>query len=224
MSIIAEQIVKLNSELPKGVNLVAVSKYNPVEAIQQAYSAGQRIFGESKVQEVVAKAPALPADIKWHFIGHLQRNKVKQLLPYVSLIHSVDSLRLLETINQESERIGRVTDILLQLYVAQEDSKYGFTIEECLSAAELGVFDKLANVRVVGIMGMATFTDDTKQIETEFETVKTIFDKLKSNVFADKPYFKELSIGMSDDYQIAINKGSTLVRIGSAIFGSRIYN
>ncbi|MFI3240148.1 MAG: YggS family pyridoxal phosphate-dependent enzyme [Bacteroidales bacterium] len=223
MSVVAEQIIKLNEELPAEVKLVAVSKYHPAEAIEQAYCVGQRIFGESKVQEVVAKAQVLPKDIQWHFIGHLQRNKVKQLLPHVALIHSVDSLRLLETINEESQRIGKVTDILLQLHVAQEESKYGFTIEECLSAAKSGFFDKSTNVRVVGVMGMATFTDDTQQIEREFGVVQYIFDKLKNGVFADNPYFKELSIGMSDDYQIAISKGSTLVRIGSAIFGNRIY-
>ncbi len=223
MSRIAEQIIKLHEELPAGVGLVAVSKYHPAVAIEQAYGVGQRIFGESKVQEVVAKAEVLPKDIQWHFIGHLQRNKVKQLLPHVSMIHSVDSLRLLETINVESERIGKVTDILLQLHVAQEESKFGFTIEECLEAARSGVFECSVNVRVVGVMGMATFTDDTQQIQQEFGLVQSIFNELKSGVFADKPYFTHISIGMSDDYQIAITKGSTLVRIGSAIFGQREY-
>lgn len=223
---IAQQIQSITAELPQGVQLVAVSKFHPIEALNEAYTAGQRIFGESRVQEVVQKQALMPDDVKWHFIGHLQTNKVRQLVPYVSLIHSVDSFKLLECINKEAKRIDRVVDVLLQLHVAKEETKFGFTCEDCASlyvVTENGVFDNLKNVRVCGVMGMATNTDDEMLIRHEFKQIKSIFDILKSGYFSNKPYFKEISMGMSDDYHIAMEEGSTLIRIGTTIFGQRNY-
>ena len=223
MSVISDQIKIITETLPDGVELVAVSKFHPVEALKEAYDAGQRIFGESRVQEISQKRLLMPDDVQWHFIGHLQTNKVRQLVPYVSLIHSVDSIKLLESINAESARIGRVVDVLLQLHVAQEETKFGFTCEDCVDMVDKGVFDRLPNVRVCGVMGMATNTDDMGKVREEFKSIKNVFDTLKQRYFADKPYFKEISMGMSDDYHIAMEEGSTLVRIGTTIFGSRGY-
>lgn len=223
MSVISDQIKIITETLPDGVELVAVSKFHPVEALKEAYDAGQRIFGESRVQEISQKRLLMPDDVQWHFIGHLQTNKVRQLVPYVSLIHSVDSIKLLETINAESVRIGRVVDVLLQLHVAQEETKFGFTCEDCVDLVDKGVLDRLPNVRVCGVMGMATNTDDMVKVREEFKSIKNVFDTLKQRYFADKPYFKEISMGMSDDYHIAMEEGSTLVRIGTTIFGSRGY-
>lgn len=223
MSVISDQIKIITETLPDGVELVAVSKFHPVEALKEAYDAGQRIFGESRVQEISQKRLLMPDDVQWHFIGHLQTNKVRQLVPYVSLIHSVDSIKLLETINAESVRIGRVVDVLLQLHVAQEETKFGFTCEDCVDLVDKGVLDRLPNVRVCGVMGMATNTDDMGKVREEFKSIKNVFDTLKQRYFADKPYFKEISMGMSDDYHIAMEEGSTLVRIGTTIFGSRGY-
>ena len=223
MSVISDQIKIITETLPDGVELVAVSKFHPVEALKEAYDAGQRIFGESRVQEISQKRLLMPDDVQWHFIGHLQTNKGRQLVPYVSLIHSVDSIKLLESINAESARIGRVVDVLLQLHVAQEETKFGFTCEDCVDLVDKGVLDRLPNVRVCGVMGMATNTDDMGKVREEFKSIKNVFDTLKQRYFADKPYFKEISMGMSDDYHIAMEEGSTLVRIGTTIFGSRGY-
>lgn len=223
MSVISDQIKIITETLPDGVELVAVSKFHPVEALKEAYDAGQRIFGESRVQEISQKRLLMPDDVQWHFIGHLQTNKVRQLVPYVSLIHSVDSIKLLESINAESVRIGRVVDVLLQLHVAQEETKFGFTCEDCVDLVDKGVLDRLPNVRVCGVMGMATNTDDMGKVREEFKSIKNVFDTLKQRYFADKPYFKEISMGMSDDFHIAMEEGSTLVRIGTTIFGSRGY-
>lgn len=223
MSVISDQIKIITETLPDGVELVAVSKFHPVEALKEAYDAGQRIFGESRVQEISQKRLLMPDDVQWHFIGHLQTNKVRQLVPYVSLIHSVDSIKLLESINAESARIGKVVDVLLQLHVAQEETKFGFTCEDCVDLVGKGVLDWLPNVRVCGVMGMATNTDDMGKVREEFKSIKNVFDTLKQRYFADKPYFKEISMGMSDDYHIAMEEGSTLVRIGTTIFGSRGY-
>lgn len=223
MSVISDQIKIITETLPDGVELVAVSKFHPVEALKEAYDAGQRIFGESRVQEISQKRLLMPDDVQWHFIGHLQTNKVRQLVPYVSLIHSVDSIKLLESINVESARIGRVVDVLLQLHVAQEETKFGFTCEDCVDLVDKGVLDRLPNVRVCGVMGMATNTDDMGKVREEFKSIKNVFDTLKQRYFADKPYFKEISMGMSDDFHIAMEEGSTLVRIGTTIFGSRGY-
>ncbi|MBQ1987666.1 MAG: YggS family pyridoxal phosphate-dependent enzyme [Muribaculaceae bacterium] len=223
MSVISDQIKIITETLPDGVELVAVSKFHPVEALKEAYDAGQRIFGESRVQEISQKRLLMPDDVQWHFIGHLQTNKVRQLVPYVSLIHSVDSIKLLESINAESARIGKVVDVLLQLHVAQEETKFGFTCEDCVDLVDKGVLDRLPNVRVCGVMGMATNTDDMVKVREEFKSIKNVFDTLKQRYFADKPYFKEISMGMSDDFHIAMEEGSTLVRIGTTIFGSRGY-
>lgn len=223
MSVISDQIKIITEALPDGVKLVAVSKFHPVEALKEAYDAGQRIFGESRVQEISQKRLLMPDDVQWHFIGHLQTNKVRQLVPYVSLIHSVDSIKLLESINAESARIGKVVDVLLQLHVAQEETKFGFTCEDCVDIVDKGVLDRLPNVRVCGVMGMATNTDDMGKVREEFKSIKNVFDTLKERYFADNPYFKEISMGMSDDYHIAMEEGSTLVRIGTTIFGSRGY-
>jgi pyridoxal phosphate enzyme (YggS family) len=205
----------------QGGRLVAVSKTKPVEDIMKLYDAGQRIFGENKVQELVAKAGALPKDIEWHFIGHLQTNKVKQLVPHVSLIHSVDSRKLLHEINKQAQQQGRVVDCLLQIYIADEETKYGLSeqeLDELLDAHAQGVWQ---HMRICGLMGMATNTDDQQQIGQEFDKLSALFKKIKARYFAQRPEFKELSMGMSADYPIALSKGATLVRIGSIIFGER---
>lgn len=220
---IDRQVRKFRSELPPHVKLVAVSKFHPAETVQEAYDAGQRIFGESRVQEFLQKRPLLPDDIEWHFIGHLQTNKVRHIVPYVSLIQSADSIKLLRVIDAESRRIGKVSDVLLQLHVAKEESKFGFDIEECLQYVSSGEFGEMANIRICGVMGMATNTDDENEIRREFADIRHVFDKLKKGSFADKDYFSEISMGMSDDYPLAVDEGSTMVRIGSVIFGMREY-
>lgn len=220
---IRKHITDICNELPHGVKLVAVSKFHPVESLMAAYDAGQRIFGESRAQEIQMKHKAMPADVQWHFIGHLQTNKVRALVPYVSMIHSVDSLRLLECVDSEARRVGRVVDVLLQLHVAREATKFGLSPEECIALVEDGALARFPNVRVCGVMGMATNTDDMDEVRREFRTIKRTFDELKSRFFADADYFAEVSMGMSDDYEIAIEEGSTLVRIGTSIFGAREY-
>lgn len=217
------KIKSINASLPEWVKLVAVSKFHPIESLHAAYDAGQRIFGESRVQELAQKNSVMPNDVQWHFIGHLQTNKVRQLVPYVSLIHSIDSLRLLECVNTEAAKIDRVVDVLLQLHVAKEETKFGFTCEECLALVASGKVDGLKNVRICGVMGMATNTDDMDEVRAEFKAIKGVFDELKNNYFKDKDYYKEISMGMSDDYHVAIEEGSTLVRIGTTIFGNRNY-
>ena len=228
---IKETINKLKSELPATVRLVAVSKFHPFEAIEEAYAAGQRIFAESRPQELLSKVrllenirmekgePGYMSDLEWHFIGHLQTNKLKMVLPYVSLVQSVDSLHLLEAINRWGDANGKVTDVLLEPHVAAEESKQGFSPDEISSI--LANADKYPFVRFRGIMGMATFTDDESQIRSDFSSIRNIFDSAKSAYASE--FFSELSIGMSDDYPIALDYGSTMVRIGSMIFGIRQY-
>ena len=211
------------AELPEGVRLVAVSKFHPAEAIEEAYRAGQRIFGESKEQELSEKYNVLPKDIEWHFIGHLQTNKVKYIAPYITLIEAVDSYKLLTEINKQAGKHNRTIPCLLEIHVAQEESKYGFTPDDCREMLEAGEWKELHNIRIAGVMGMATNTDDEAQIEREFRTLKALFDEWKRAFFADEPAFKEISMGMSHDYRIAIHAGSTLVRVGSKIFGERNY-
>ena len=221
---IAENLKTVLASLKPGVALVAVSKFHPVEALQEAYDAGQRVFGESHVQELVAKQEVLPKDIEWHFIGHLQTNKVKYMAPFVSLIHAVDSVKLLKEIDKQAQKCGRVIDVLLQIHVAKEETKFGFTPDEVVDVLEAGEWKTLPNVRVVGLMAMATNTDDEGQIAEEFETVRQLFARLKDRFFAESPDFKVLSMGMSGDYLIAQEHGSTMVRVGSMIFGERDYS
>ena len=220
---IAENITQIKAQLPEGVSLVAVSKYHPVKQLQEAYAAGQRIFGESHAQELVTKAPLMPDDVQWHFIGHLQRNKVRQIMPIVSLIHSVDSIRLLSTIDKEAARIGRTVDVLLQLHVAQEEAKSGFAVEELMQLAENGEFQPFKHVRYRGLMAMATFTTDTALIASEFARVASTYATLLEKQIFPGADFNQLSMGMSDDWHIAVEHGATLVRIGTQIFGPRQY-
>lgn len=220
---LSEKINKIQKTLPAGVRLVAVSKYHPASLIQEAYDAGQRIFGESHVQELVAKHDALPKDIEWHFIGHLQTNKVKYIAPFVSLIHAVDSERLLIEIDKQAKRSGRTIPVLLQVHVAKETTKFGFTPDELLNIMENGDWRQYTNIRLSGIMCMATNTDDEALIASEFEQAKTLFHRIKEKYFSDSDTFNECSWGMSGDYPIAIEHGSTLIRIGSMIFGERTY-
>lgn len=217
MSDIARQLKAIREELPQGVVLVAVSKTKSEAAIMEAYRAGQRVFGENKVQELVAKHEALPEDVEWHMIGHLQRNKVKYLIGFVSLIHGVDSLRLLQEIDKRARGAGRVVDCLLQVHIAEEETKFGFDAPELLAHLEEGTFDAFKNVRIRGLMGMATFTDDTERVRREFRSLKSLFDRLQEAW----PGVDILSMGMSGDYPIAVEEGSTMVRIGSSIFGAR---
>ncbi|MBS5551675.1 MAG: YggS family pyridoxal phosphate-dependent enzyme [Bacteroides sp.] len=217
-------IKEIRNQLPDQVRLVAVSKFHPIQAIEEAYAAGQRIFGESKVQEMDVKHAALPSDIEWHFIGHLQTNKVKYIVPYVSMIHAVDSYKLLAEINKQAAKCGRTIPCLLEIHIAQEDSKFGFTFQECRDMLKAGEWQSLTHVDICGVMGMATNTDNEAQVYHEFETIYHFFEELKSTYFkAASSSFKEVSMGMSHDYPLAIRAGSTLVRIGSKIFGERNY-
>lgn len=220
---IAENVKQVLSELPAGVQLVAVSKYHPNEAILEAYQAGQRVFGESKVQEMTTKHESLPKDIEWHFIGHLQTNKIKYIVPYVTLIHSIDSYKLLTEVNKQAEKINRSVDCLLQLHIAEEETKFGFSFQECKDMLEGEKWKELKNVRLCGLMGMATNTENIEQIEKEFCSLNSFFKEVKHTWFSDADAFRELSMGMSHDYRIAITAGSTLVRVGSKIFGERVY-
>ena len=223
MTHIQEQISQIKSTLPAQVRLVAVSKFHPIEALQEAYDGGQRIFGESKVQEMTQKYEALPKDIEWHFIGHLQTNKIKYMAPYVSLVHGVDSYMLLVEINKQALKAGRIISCLLQIHIAKETTKFGFSIDECRKMLEEGDWKKLKNIQIAGVMGMATNTDDEAEIKCEFATLSAFFQEAQNTFFKDSLYFKEISMGMSDDYPIAIEEGSTLIRIGSRIFGERKY-
>ena len=220
---ITKNIQLLQAELPQGVRLVAVSKYHPNEAILEAYNAGQRVFGESKVQEMVAKYEALPKDIEWHFIGHLQTNKIKYMASFVSLIHGVDSLKLLKEIDKQAAKAGRRVKCLLQIHIAQEETKFGFSPNECKEMLDQGEWRELKNIQLCGLMGMATNIDSTEQVRAEFSSLSSLFDELKSAFFTHDEAFCELSMGMSDDYPEAIEAGSTLVRVGSKIFGERVY-
>ena len=209
--------------LPEGVRLVAISKYHPNEYILAAYEEGQRIFGESHEQELRQKHESLPKDIEWHFIGHLQTNKVKYIAPYVSMVEAVDSLKLLREINKQAEKCGRVINVLLELHIAEESTKYGLTLEACRQLLDAGEWRPMQNVRICGLIMMASFVDDQEQIRREMLTARDFFDEVKSRYFADDPAFCERSWGMSDDYPIALDTGSTMVRIGTAIFGPRVY-
>ncbi len=213
----------LNS-LPEGVRLVAVSKFHPEEYIMAAYDEGQRIFGESHEQELSRKAAALPADIEWHFIGHLQTNKVKYIAPYINMVEAVDSIRLLREIEKQAARHDRCIDVLLELHIAEETTKYGLTLDECRQLLADGEWRAMAHVRLCGLMMMASNVDDEQQIASEFETAARFFDEVKAQYFADAPYFRERSWGMSDDYPLAVQHGSTMVRVGTAIFGPRVYS
>ena len=210
---IASNLKATQNSLPKEVTLVAVSKTKPNTAILEAYQAGQRIFGENKVQELAQKSEKLPKDIAWHMIGHLQTNKVKFIAPFVSLIHGVDSLKLLKEINKRAEQNNRIIDCLLQVHITSESTKFGFGLSEVTSA--LNQAEEFKNIRITGLMGMATFTDDTQQVSQEFKSLKTVFDSIKND------YITTLSMGMSGDYKLAIEQGSTMIRVGSAIFGHR---
>jgi pyridoxal phosphate enzyme (YggS family) len=221
MSAIGENIISLKRELPSGVKLVAVSKTKPVSDILQAYNAGQRIFGENRVGELLLKKEQLPEDIEWHLIGHLQTNKVKSIITSVSLIHSVDSLKLLRTINDEASKINRLVNCLLQFHIATEETKFGFSIEEALNMTGSEEFSHLKSVRICGVMGMATFTDDKNLVSSEFRSLAGYFRLLRERFYQNSPEFCEISMGMSGDFRTAIGEGSTMVRIGSLIFGER---
>lgn len=217
---ISRNIARIRQDIPPHVTLLCVSKFHTEEAIREAYQAGERNFGESRVQELLRKAETLPKDIRWHFIGHLQTNKVKQALSVVSLIHGIDSFRLLEAVSRGAIR---PVDVLLEVHIAQEESKQGFSAQELEDMLEAGLWKRLPNVRICGLMGMASLTEDTAQIDREFGALQALYERIKAHYFADAPYFNTLSMGMSGDYRIAIRHGSTLVRIGTSIFGERNY-
>lgn len=217
-------ISNFKAELPQGVNLVAVSKTHPLEVVMEAYIAGQRKFGENRVQELLSKAEVLPKDIEWHLIGHLQTNKVKYIVPFISLIHSIDSFKLLKEVNKEAAKCNRLVDCLLQVYIANEETKFGLSDSELFELLSNSEFHNFKNCRIVGLMGMATFTNDQNQIRSEFKHLKELFEKSKEKFSFLNPHFKELSMGMSSDFDIAIEEGSTLIRVGSAIFGDREYH
>ncbi len=219
---IQNNLSKLLNEIPQHVKLVAVSKTKPPADIMEAYNTGQRYFGENKVQDLTAKQPVLPDDIQWHFIGHLQTNKVKYIAPFVSLIESIDSLKLLKEINKQALKSNRTIDCLLQFHIAEEYAKFGLDMEEANVLLQSDDYAEMENIRIVGLMGMATFTENMEVVRKEFKTLKGYFLQIKRKYFADREYFKEISMGMSGDYSIAIEEGCTMVRIGSLIFGERI--
>lgn len=218
---IEQQLEHVRTELPSNVTLIAVSKTKPISALQEAYNAGQRHFGENKVQEMVEKAQQLPADIKWHLIGHLQTNKVKYMADFVHLIHGVDSLKLLLEIDKQAAKVERIQDVLLQFHIAQEETKFGLELNEALELLASNTYLSLKNVRICGVMGMASFTTNEAQIREEFKNLVHIFNHLKQACFYEEDHFKEISMGMSGDYLLAVEQGSTMVRVGSKIFGSR---
>lgn len=221
MADIAANIISLKAQIPSSVKLVAVSKTKPVSDILIAYKTGQRRFGENRVQEILNKKDLLPDDIEWHLIGHLQSNKVKSVVPFISMIQSVDSYKLLSIINSEALKVNRIVDCLLQLNIATEETKFGFSLNELCEAVELHEFDNLKNIRISGLMGMATFTQDNIQIQSEFRFLADCFKTVKKRYFTGSAHFNEISIGMSGDYELAIKEGSTMIRIGSLIFGER---
>ncbi|MBQ0060906.1 MAG: YggS family pyridoxal phosphate-dependent enzyme [Bacteroidales bacterium] len=222
-SFIGHQIKEITAELPASARLVAISKYHPASSIEEAYAAGQRVFGESHVQELIGKEACLPKDIEWHFIGHLQTNKVKYIAPFISLIHAVDTIKLLREINKQAEKNNRVIDCLIQLHIAQEETKFGFTYEECRELLSSNEWKELKHINLRGLMCMASNTDDMNQVQQEFHEMHAFFEEMQQMVINDAPQFNELSMGMSHDYPIAVKEGSTLVRVGSKIFGNRIY-
>lgn len=209
--------------LPEGVRLVAISKFHPNEYIEAAYEEGQRVFGESHEQELARKVESLPKDIEWHFIGHLQTNKVKYIAPYIAMIEAVDSLKLLKEINKQAAKHDRVVKVLLELHIAAEETKYGLTLDACRQLLEEGEWKEMKNVQICGLMMMASHVDDQYQIASEFDTAARFFDEVKAKYFADCPAFCERSWGMSHDYQLAVQHGSTMVRVGTTIFGPRVY-
>lgn len=221
ISVIGERVVELRSALPRGVELVAVSKFHPVEALMQAYGAGQRRFGESRVQELLDKIPQMPADVKWHYIGHLQTNKVRQIVGRCEMIESVDSVRLLDLIDRESERAGVVSRVLLQVHVAQEETKFGLYPEEFLDYFRSRAFESLKATHICGVMGMASNTGDHTRVERDFEQIRSLFDKIATDKELGLLGFDTVSMGMSGDWPLAVKAGSTLVRVGTYIFGER---
>jgi pyridoxal phosphate enzyme (YggS family) len=220
---VKENLIKIKNELPPHVKLIVVTKTKPVEIINEIISCGHYYFGENKVQELVAKATKIADKVEWHMIGHLQTNKVKKLLPYVSLIHSLDSMRLAIEINKEAQKINKIIPCLLQIHIAKEETKFGFNEKELQNFLESPDFKNLNNIKICGLMGMATLTEDENLIRSEFKYLRNLFEFLKQNYFSNNPEFKELSMGMSNDYKIAIDEGSTMVRLGSIIVGERNY-
>lgn len=220
---VAANLRSIRETLPNDVKLVAVSKFHPAEYVEAAYAAGQRVFGESHEQELSRKAEVLPKDIEWHFIGHLQTNKVKYIAPYIAMVDAVDSMKLLKEINKQAAKYDRVIDVLLELHIAEEATKYGFTLDACREMLAAGEWRGLANVRICGLMMMASNVDNEEQIRDEFNTAAAFFDEVKTNYFADNDSFRERSWGMSGDYMEAVECRSTMVRIGTAIFGPRVY-
>ncbi|SFS32113.1 hypothetical protein SAMN05216365_10244 [Porphyromonadaceae bacterium NLAE-zl-C104] len=218
---IRSHIDDLRETVPPDVTLVAVSKFHPAETVREAYDAGLRVFGESRVQELVAKKEQLPGDIEWHFIGNLQRNKVKQIAPFISLIHSLDNERLMLEIEKQGAANRRIISCLLQIHIAEEETKAGFSPGECRQFLEEGKWKVCPHVRIAGVMGMATFTDDVNQVRDEFRQLKLLFDEFKTGFFRHDTAFKEISMGMTGDYPVAIEEGSTMIRIGTLIFGDR---
>lgn len=220
---VAKGLREVRAHLPQGVQLVAVSKFHPVEYLRAAYEEGQRIFGESQEQELSRKVSELPSDIEWHFIGHLQTNKVKYIAPYISMIEAVDSIRLMKEIEKQAAKHDRVIDILLELHIAQEETKYGLSLDDCRALLEAGEWRSLSHVRIRGLMMMASNVDDPMMIAKEFDVARSFFQEVKERYFAEEESFSERSWGMSHDYQIAVEHGSTMVRVGTAIFGPRVY-
>ena len=218
---IKENLIDFSKQIPKTVQLIAVSKTKPNEDIMEAYHAGHRSFGENKIQDLRKKAEELPKDIRWHYIGHLQTNKIKYIAPFIHMIEAIDSLKLLAAINKEALKNKRTIDVLLQFHIAEEESKFGLDLNEAEQILQDESFQSLKNIRVCGVMGMASYTDDKDQIRSEFAHLRQIFNHLKDNYFQENDAFKEISMGMSNDYQIAIEEGSSMIRIGTAIFGLR---
>jgi pyridoxal phosphate enzyme (YggS family) len=220
---VVENLNRVRESLPDHVRLVAVSKTKPDELVMEAYEAGQHDFGENKVQDLVARQQRLPPDIRWHMIGHLQSNKIKYLVSFIHMIHGVDSMNLLDAINRSAELHNRTIDCLLQIRIAQEETKFGLSGKEALSIVQSEAFKGMKHVRIRGVMGMATYTENREQIRNEFQRLNLIFDKMKDSAFRDASFFDQRSYGMSDDYMLAVEEGSTMVRIGSLIFGQRNY-
>lgn len=215
---IKEQLLSIQDNLPNHVTLVAVSKLNSVDRVMQAYDAGQRIFGENRVQELLPKYEEMPKDIQWHLIGHLQTNKVKFIAPFISMIHSIDSLKLLIEVNKQAKKLDRKIPVLLQFHVAQEETKFGLTLNDAIEILNSDAYKTMENIQIVGVMGMATFTNDSEEVRNEFKRIKAIFNQLQKDFFSNDLNFKEISMGMSHDYEIAIEEGSTIIRVGSKIF------
>lgn len=222
-SFIPGRLADIRNAMPEGVELVAVSKFHPVEALREAYGAGQRVFGESRALELRNKAAVMPEDVEWHFIGHLQTNKVRTVLPHVSLIHSIDSEKLLRLVDAEARKMGRRVGVLLQVHVAKEETKYGFSPEELYAIITPELVDSLSGVEIRGVMGMASNVDDTERIAADFEALHNVFERLSTGVFATSPSFNILSMGMSHDWPIAVKHGSNMIRVGTDIFGDREY-